>query len=237
MITHAISVTSAIVKSLRYARRLRISAKEMPRYLRKSFNLALCYTGLISRRNYPQSASAGRAAFLSCAYDVVTDWRDFREKDVRSFEHILRVEVPNDLRVMAMELLSRDRREVLSDDGLERGVTSVRFVTGLIGSRSHFEKLTDLNRLGMALQIVDDVLDYEADTHAGDTNCLCSSRREEYLKLLAETLPEFELVRLFPQGKILRYVVKVGNIKARILSTSYRTSFQDVSTKGGNSPS
>jgi hypothetical protein len=219
MIAHAVAAASAIAMSLRYARVLRITVKEMPRYLRKSFNLALCYTGLISKRTYLQAARAGTAAFLSCAYDVVTDWHGFRVRDIRAVEGILRATVPDDLRIMAMELLEKDRRGELSDDGLERGVTSVRFITGLIGSRLHFEKLVDLHRLGMACQIVDDVLDYEADIHFRDTNCLCSSHREEYLRLLAEMLPESETARIFPYGGVLRYAIKRANEKALSLKS------------------
>jgi hypothetical protein len=72
----------------------------------------------------------------------------------------------------------------------------------------------------MALQVVDDVLDYESDVRSGDTNCLCSARRNEYLELLAKTLPESDTAGLFPFGGVMRYVIKRGSRKALELSGS-----------------
>lgn len=213
MLVHCLSVASAIFISLRERSTLRIRTNELPRYLRKSINLALCYAGLVSERRYMQPIRAGLAAFLCCAYDVVTDWRKYDYRAIVAFDELLR-RYSCELRCLALDLLEKDREGKLAHDGLERGIVSAQFITKLIGSRQHFEKLVDLEQLAMALQVVDDVLDYEADTRSGDINCLSSDHRQQYIALLERTLPEREAMRLFPHGNVLKFVIRRARKKA-----------------------
>lgn len=214
LLIHILSVASALTLSLRYTSTLTISIREMPRYLRKSFTLALCYVGFVSSQNYHQATRAGIAAFLSCTYDVVTDWRGFAENDISKFDALLQRFAPSRLRSIVLELLERDARGELRYDGLERGIVSARCITEIIGSSSHFEAMADPEELGMALQVVDDILDYEADIRAGDKNCLTGPHRDQYIRLLMDVFPKAEVTRLFPHGKVLRYVIGRANEKA-----------------------
>jgi hypothetical protein len=219
LILHIYSLVSALLVSIKEASTLKIALDELPRYLRKSNNLALCYAGFISENNRNQAINAGIAAFLCCAYDVVTDWREFDQEAMNAFDRLLKKYASPKLREMALHLLEKDRQQDLCFDGLERGITSTLFVTGLIGSTPYYEKNACISRLGMALQVVDDVLDYELDAIIGDTNCLKSNNWKEYLFLLEEVLPETETKRLFPFGLILKRVIRRSRTRALWLSS------------------
>lgn len=214
---HILSAWSALAMSIRYAPMLQIGVTQLPRYLRKSLNLALCYVGFVTKLDYSQATQAGRSAFYCCAYDVATDWRGFDENGIRAFRIILDKRVSYSLRCMALDLLERDRLRMLGNDGLERGITSALFITGLIGTKDSFEKLVDIRQLGMALQVVDDVLDYEEDFTQGDTNCLTSNNRQKYIALLNEVLCESETARLFPYGTVLTRVIRHAREKIQRL--------------------
>lgn len=229
---HALSLLCALIVCVRQVSTLRISVKDLPRYLGKSANLALCYVGFVSEQNPNQAIRAGMAAFLCCAYDVVTDWRNYNASALAAFDGLLQKYSPQ-LRYMALDLLEKDQHGKLSRDGLERGIISARFITGIIGSALHFERLADLHRLGMALQVVDDVLDYEADIASGDSNCLNSNHWREHLALLEQTLADAEASRLFPHGTVLRFVIRRAREKAARLTLSKLTTEVDQVIRTG----
>jgi hypothetical protein len=145
---------------------------------------------------------AGEAAFLSCAYDVVTDWRDFDERARSDFESILTDLSQLDLRQLALTLYDKDLNDQLSGDGLERGAIALRFVLKTMGCEKQREATWgDLNDLGELLQIVDDVLDYEDDVAAGDQNCLITANRAIYLTRLLEGLNSENSRRIFGRAR------------------------------------
>jgi len=182
-----IAGSSAIMDSFKYRQSLQIHPDEMKRYLKKSFNLGLCYAGFAREPSFSQARGAGKAAFLSCAYDVATDWGK-PESTQTCFEQILHAEVSPDLAVMAMNLLERDKQGVLQYDGLERGIVATHFVLEMMGLKETYAREIDIDQLGILLQIVDDIMDYEDGVRTGDQNCLTSENRREYLERIVTEL-------------------------------------------------
>jgi len=145
---------------------------------------------------------AGEAAFLSCAYDVVTDWRHYDKKARSAFERILTDLSQLELRELALTLYDKDSNNQLSEDGLERGAVALRFILKTMGCEKQREATWgDLNDLGQLLQIVDDVLDYEDDAAAGDQNCLRTVNRDVYLGQLLEGLSNERTHKLFGRAR------------------------------------
>jgi hypothetical protein len=198
IVSHLVAALSAFISSLQYADLLRISRSERVSYTKKSIRLALCYAAFGNPWNLKQAWKAGEAAFLSCAYDVVTDWRRFDKEARGSFEKILSKLSQVELQVLAMTLYEKDSKNKLSGDGLERGAIALEFILITMGCKKQREtKWGDLTELGELLQIVDDVLDREDDLAAGDQNCLLTEKKTVYLMRLLEGLNRENCNRLF----------------------------------------
>ncbi|MEK6283536.1 MAG: hypothetical protein AABN95_24540 [Acidobacteriota bacterium] len=145
---------------------------------------------------------AGQAAFLSCAYDVVTDWRQFDKKARNAFEIILNDLSQLELRELALTLYDKDSNNQLSGDGLERGAVALRFILKTMGCEKQRElSWGDLDDLGQLLQIVDDVFDFEDDAVAGAQNCLITAGRDVYLARLLEGLNRENTHRFFGSAR------------------------------------
>jgi hypothetical protein len=189
---YSAAVCCTCFRSLLYARALGIRRPEYGRYFTKSINLALSYVGFDPGGRVANAWRAGEAAFLCCAYDVVTDWRRFAEDSHRAFEHILCL-ITRDPRLqqLALGLYDKDKSNTLNDDGLERGSIALRFILSMMECDDTYSSLwTHVDEAGRLLQIVDDVLDYEDDLLRGETNCLISPRRCVYLLQFLESLDE-----------------------------------------------
>jgi hypothetical protein len=200
--SHLVAALSAFISSLQYAGVLGISKGERVRYVKKAIRLALCYAGFGVPWNLREAWKAGEAAFLSCAYDVVTDWRHFDERARSAFESVLTDLSAFELRELAMTLYDKDSKNQLLDDGLERGAVALRFILKTMGCETQREAAWgDLDDLGQLLQIVDDVLDYEDDKAVGDQNCLSTANRAVYLGRLLEGLNSERTRRLFGRGR------------------------------------
>src|SRR5437762_1454473 len=102
ILSHVVAALSAFIRSLQYAGTLQISRSERVAYTKKCIRLALCYAGFGHAWNFKEAWRAGKAAFLSCAYDVVTDWRQFDKKDRSAFERILADSSHVELQELAM---------------------------------------------------------------------------------------------------------------------------------------
>lgn len=86
MISLFVSAVYSLGLSIRYQSALKIHLREYKRYFAKSFNLAICYNGFAPTGGLRSAVGAGKAAFYSCAYDVVTDWRKFNQGDFEIFK-------------------------------------------------------------------------------------------------------------------------------------------------------
>jgi hypothetical protein len=221
ILSHLIAVLSAFLRSVQYAGALRISRSERVSYTKKSIRLALCYAGFGTPWNLKEAWKAGEAAFLSCAYDVVTDWRHFDRQARDSFERILTKLSNVELRTLAMTLYDTDSSNQLSGDGLERGAVALEFILKTMEcEKQRAAAWGDLNKLGELLQIVDDVFDYEDDIAVGDQNCLTTPNRTAYLTLLLEDLNRENSRRLFGPRSVLVSAIAQARKKARILLLS-----------------
>lgn len=196
-----------------YSRRLKLAWREYWPFIRKSFNLGLCYGSFAAPEGTLRAAwQAGLAAFCCAAYDVVTDWRRFAERDRELYFAVLGEIVPSWAVAMTSVLYDKEVAGSLGRDGLERGVIAVEFVTGLVGSREIYREW-GLERLGILCQIVDDVLDEEQDRIRGELNCLQSVNRERYLdSLIGE---EAELRALFVVSPVMQRVLDVAVARAK----------------------
>lgn len=199
----------------KYAEKLGITDKELRRFYSKSRNLALMYVGFSQKNTKAEVEGAGKAAFLSCAYDVCSDWRDNPQDFAQIFSDIVAEETPN-LKHMAVGLFQRDIDGVLEQDGLERGVVALEFIVRCMGVRDEVARLDvgGIENLGLLLQIVDDVLDVEEDKERSDTNCLFTDNRDKYLQKLVTEFSDKNVDRMFPSTSLLRVVLKKAVKKA-----------------------
>jgi len=157
MFSSIVSSICAIFLSFRFWRELKIRNSEAKRYLSKSFNLGLCYGAFVKPTTLRGAVAAGKAAFVSCSYDVVTDWRSFSADFREPFERQLQSLVPSATE-LTMRLYWSEMQGTLGDDGLERGVIAAEFIIGLVGSEAFFDRF-GIRRLGLLLQIVDDIIE------------------------------------------------------------------------------
>lgn len=221
ILSHIVAAYSAFVHSLRYAGALAISRAERVRYIKKSIRLALCYAGFGTPWNFREAWRAGKAAFLSCAYDVASDWRHFDGEARSAFERILADSSHVELQKLAMTLYDRDLNNQLSRDGLERGAVALEFILKTMGcEKQRAATWGDLIKLGELLQIVDDVFDYEDDVAVGDQNCLTTANRTAYLTLLLEDLNGENSRRLFGRRSVLVSAIAHARKKATIFLQS-----------------
>lgn len=174
----------AFVLSLLYQRVLKVRWKDRKRYWHKSVGLALCYRGFSPWNNWKSVSGAVKAGFYCCAYDVLTDWRHFSEPDFKILERLLR-KLNGDTREIALKLYFIEKNnQPLKNDGLERGVMALQFISKLMGVEKYIKSKTNLEELGTIMQIVDDAEDMEEDKKYGDINCFFSERKSEYAKKL-----------------------------------------------------
>ena len=156
--------------------------------------------------------SAGKGAFLGCSYDVVTDWRKFDPQYLKIFEGQLKQYATPPLQDMALELYGKDKMNIFTHDGLERGSIAFRFVTEMMGARKKIEDTgLNIDETGRILQIVDDVLDYEEDIEAGETNCLATPQRQKHL----ETIISTDIQNHFLPQTPLTVVIEIARRKAQ----------------------
>lgn len=230
--SHIVAALSAFIRSVQYAGVLRISKAERVRYLKKAIRLALCYAGFGTPWNLMEAWKAGEAAFLSCAYDVVTDWRHFDEKARSAFESILTDLSRSELRELALTLYDKELNNQLLEDGLERGAIALRFILKTMGCETQREaSWGDLDDLGQLLQIVDDVFDYEDDTSAGDQNCLRTPKMDVYLGRLLEGLSSDRTHRLFGRARSV-LVIAIAHARKKGTKLLAHTSVELTSDKG-----
>lgn len=218
MLAYAMAVGTALTFSLRHQGALNINSKERRRYWLKSVNLALCYRGFAPNRRFESARNAGRAAFFCCAYDVITDWRNYEDDAFNWFRKLLTQEVGRDLTTIALKLYEEERSGALQFDGLSRGIDALEFVTKLIGSDDYIRRNFDFRHLGIIMQIVDDVLDLEDDQRNGETNCLLKSPLQRFNHLRA--LLAFNVQRLatlLPHSNVLCHMIRSSQRRAALM--------------------
>jgi hypothetical protein len=226
LLGHAVAAAAALLLSVRHARRLGISGTEAWRYFKKSTSLGLCLAGICPAATLRQVWLAGKAAFVCCAYDVVTDWRSFHPRDFEAFLATLRVEqIDPALSAIAIALYEKKKNGRIARDGLERGSVALRGVLTTMGCQDRcMFPWYDVDRVGELIQLVDDVLDYEDDTRNAELNCLHSPRRLEYLAAIQTDLDETAVERLFGSPRsILAVVIRRARDKAGRMLAMERT--------------
>jgi hypothetical protein len=209
---------NALILSVKNASDLSIRRTEWARYLKKSVSFGLCYAGLGAKKTLREGWRAGEAAFLCCAYDVITDWRRFNPQARMTFEQILRRLVSKSEFDLAMDLYDKENHNQLADDGLERGSIALRFTLQVMRCAAAQEHAWgNLDHVGRLLQIVDDVLDFEEDLARGEMNCLISEKKKSYLEELLHHLSALNARRLFGDRSILAFVIGQARRKAVLL--------------------
>lgn len=201
--SHIVAGSSALLRSLEYAHAIGIKRGEWKRYLKKSLSLGLCYAGFSVHGRVREAWRAGEAAFLCCAYDVVTDWRNFNPEARKAYEAVFRsMKLKPELKTIAIDLYEKEISGRLEEDGLDRGYIALRFILKMMDCEKDREVIWgDINEVGRLLQIVDDVLDYEQDIERGEMNCLTSDGRNVYLRKLISDFNPVKTKRLFGSGR------------------------------------
>lgn len=220
-----VAAGAGILDNIKYAQALEIQPHELKRYFKKTIGLSTCYAGFAQNLSLEQAKGAGHAAFLSCAYDVVTDWKKPPSLQ-KAYVDILRAEVSPELAKMAIDLLNRDIGNTLLFDGLERGIIATKFVLQAMEIEQVLGKKCNIAELGIDMQIVDDVLDYEKDLLSGDQNCMLNADlRETYLLRLQNNLNDSTIHRLFPFGGVLIYAIKQARKKGQNMLSNQKEYF------------
>lgn len=123
-----------------------------------------------------------------------------------------------ELKEIILKLYTAEQLENgLQDDGLERGIMALEFVSKCMDVEEYIRSQINFDKLGIIMQIVDDVLDLEEDQSLGEMNCLLNARKSEYLKLLIEyDVDTFR--KVFPRAHVLLKVLGMAQEKARTIS-------------------
>lgn len=217
MIKSAIAALWAMNLGWQFQKDFEISITEIPKYYIKCCRLALCYGGF-PKSNQPIKTAirAGAVGFLCCVYDVATDWHGYSTEGAIALDKVLRELIHPDCHQLAIELYWRDFNNELGDDGLERGSMALRFAVDVMNIESQFDG-TSIAEAGALLQIVDDILDFDADRRRGEQNCLLTPRRLVHLKRFSDNLPQ--LRRLFSHSPIMRFVLGKAERNAKRLES------------------
>jgi hypothetical protein len=196
---YTIATASAVGYSLRHARALAIARGEWVRYLKKSVYCSLCYVGLGARGTAREAWKAGQAAFLTTAFDVLTDWRVCSPAGAVVFDALLaNIVADRDTRRMAQELYERKRSGAFTGDGLERGAIALRLVLRTMDCElQRVSAWGDLDDVGRTLQVVDDLLDLDQDVARHDLNCLTSLGGADHLEAFLTRYHAGDIHRLF----------------------------------------
>jgi hypothetical protein len=215
---HAAAIVSARRCTRRYAAALGITSDERRRYRRKAVFCGLCFVGLGARRTWREAWLAGRAAFLSTAFDVATDWRRFDARARRAFAVVLADHVDAETARLALALYDAKRDGRLDDDGLARGAPAVALILRVMECE---EERTvhwgDVAAVGRTLQVIDDVLDLDGDRARREANCLMTPRASVHLASLVRQHESGELRRWFGRTSVLAWVVRHAVTRARAL--------------------
>jgi hypothetical protein len=198
---------TAAVKSLslawRYRKLLSICSSETSRYYCKAINLALCYAGFSPDSSIYRFKKLGEAAFVSTAYDVITDWRAFGKPELEAFKVIMSECKLNPRACsIAMDLYCKEIEGTLNDDGLERGEMAMLFISEMADFGKLLGGPDDIKNLGWFSQAVDDILDYEDDVKYSEMNALTSPGRIRYLES-ALSYPWLQMRSSLPHSYIL----------------------------------
>lgn len=213
-----VASVAAVAWTFYYSKRLALRWREAGPLVRKAANLGLCYGAFAEPVSGIRAAlRAGLAAFCCAAYDLVTDGRAFDPASRDALFQLMRERVPGWAVDLTADLYAKETSATVATDGLERGVMAVEFITGVVGSRSHFQSL-DLHKLGILCQIVDDVLDEQQDWIRGEANCLHTPRRRQYLETLLSNIPTLE--RAFGRNVTMTYVLRQAASRATALIDS-----------------
>lgn len=166
---------------LRYRGRLDLKCSEFIRLVKKTMNLAWCYTAFVPANHPSRIRSATLAAFASAVYDVLTDWKGLCDRNREVLRLTLLQFVSPDLCDIAIELYGKEMSGDLEPHGLDRGVDALRFILGVFGVTGRGSDEFDVVGAGRTLQAIDDLIDYESDVRCGDINFLTSPYALEVL--------------------------------------------------------
>lgn len=214
--TEAISMSDSLCE--KYLKKLQITDDEKQRYFEKSRNLTLMYLWFLDSKSHTKKQLdwCAVAAFLSCAYDVCTDWwRDDRFRGV--FQEILYEQVSNDLSLLAMNLYDKDVQGKLANDGLERWAITMQFISWCTWiSKFDFQRRfgISIEKMWEYLQMVDDIIDVEEDIAKWEHNFL-DNKLTRIINL--ENFIVFFTTNYFHKNSLLQQGITYALKKARMI--------------------
>ena len=200
----------------KYKSDLMITDEENERYTSKSKNLSLMYLWFLDPENYTdeQLDWCVKAGFLSCAYDVCSDWWKWEWFD-QKFDTILQGEVSEDLQSLAMDLFNKDVKNNLKDDWLDRWSVTMQFIwwcTGITNQDFIDMHWMWLDEMWRYLQMVDDIMDVEEDFDELEHNFLWNKATRE--KNLEDFISFFEK-QYFHKQSLLQIWINLSIKKAK----------------------
>ena len=216
--THVVRHVTACREARRVADqtagRLCLSKEELRQFRRKTLNLCLCYLGFNYDNSVTQIRRTAVAAAACAAYDVLTDWKGFSQENRANLKHILRQVADPESVALALTLYDREWQGLIANDGLERGSCALFLVLRMLGSLAYWQSQLNLGTLGLALQVVDDVLDFEADVAKNETNCLTTPHWRDHLRFMKSELDLPVVRQLYVRGPVLWMAVTWAQKKA-----------------------
>ncbi len=240
------SIVAAVISiyfSLRYTRALGITGISVFHVMNKSMNLSVCYDGLNPVFGFSRAYKAAICGFISATYDFATDKCDYSRRARSRFFSLLGKFVRNEPFLAVEDMYVADRENSLQRDGLERGAISLAVILDTLGVRGFNEMTGETTILGDKLQMLDDILDYEADKEAGDHNFLLCNNKDRYIAEYVAFDWKVALVH-YPRATVILYLIRKSQRKlemphlgyadlatAAIHTDAIRQEQQDVATR------
>ena len=184
LLTYGLAVRLAWHGSREFALPVRVRVH----YALKSGNLAICFVGFSrdsGRRFLERSAELGT---LASVFDLVSDGLNYDTAAVGRFHSMVKGILEPEAAEILLALLRQKERGALAATGLSRGCDAMRVILKHLECESRWENngAQEMERVGILLQIVDDILDMRQDIRKGHINFMKSAAADCYLNDLLE---------------------------------------------------
>lgn len=217
LIGYFVSTVASLSISIKYFRRFQLSRKEYIKYLKKSINLALCYSSFSGNNSIASYKRVGEIAFFSSAYDIITDCKKYKLSLKEKYFNILKSKATKNICSLTEGMYNKDFTDSFDNDGLERGEISLKIILLYVGSLEYFESICNIKELGEMMQITDDIIDYEEDKILNETNCFLSQRRNNHAQVYKKYFSTLWAVKLFENYPVMNYLIKKTIVKIDVI--------------------
>lgn len=148
----------------------------------KASNLSMCFLGFSIHRGEAYFNRSAELGVLAAIFDLVSDQLKFDSRGVRCFSDLLREVLEPELAAISLDTLNRKKEASFVLSGLERGIPALRVIIRHLHAEESWVTESDVIRVGILCQIVDDVLDYRSDFRRDELNFLKQEGWQQYVQ-------------------------------------------------------